>query len=112
MPLPEMWIPLRYHSAHAEMWRTEKRFIAAVAGRGSGKTELARRKIVMSLAIKKEWPDPIYAYCLPTYNQAKKVAWKPIIRLLPSNWIKKNGVNVSDMAIETVFGSTLYVVGM
>jgi hypothetical protein len=110
--LTNYWIPLRFHQAQHDLWNCKAQFIAAVAGRGSGKTELARRKTVMSLAIKKEWPNPIYAYCLPTFAQAKRVAWKPLLNLIPKNWVKKNGINVSDMSIETVFGSTLYVVGM
>lgn len=112
MQLNSYWTPLRYHETQQKLWNCRSQFVAAVAGRGSGKTELARRKIVMSLAQKKPWPNPIYAYCLPTFAQAKRVAWKPLLNLVPKNWIKKKGINVSDMSIETIFGSTLYVVGM
>lgn len=114
--LPRGWFPLRPHPVHAALWKTainrDKRFIAAVAGRGSGKTEMARRYIVTCLSYQKEKP-PIYVYCLPTYNQAKKVAWYPILNLIPPDWIvKPNGVNKSESSITTVFGSTLYIVGM
>lgn len=110
--LPIGWKPLRYHPIHAEMWRSRKQFIAAAAGRGSGKTELARRKIVAALAIRKEHPDPIYVYCLPTYPQARKVAWYPIINLLPKEWLNKDSINKTESSITTVFGSKLYIVGM
>ena len=110
--LTPYWTPLRYHEDQYRLWHDTRKLICVVAGRRSGKTDLARRRIVLSLALKLQWPNPIYAYCLPTYNQAKKVAWKPLLDLIPDNWVKRNGINVSDMSIETIFGSTLYVMGM
>ena len=114
--LPRAWFPLRPHPTHMALWDTaishKKRFIAAVAGRGSGKTEMARRYIVSCLAYQKDKPA-IYVYCLPTYNQAKKVAWYPILNLIPPEWVKQpNGINKSESSITTIFGSTLYIVGM
>ena len=110
--LTPYWTKLRYHEDQNRLWNSKYPFCAVVAGRGSGKTELARRKIVLSLALKKEWPDPIYVYCLPTFAQAKRVAWKPILNLIPPRWIKKNGINIADMSIETIFGSTLYIMAV
>lgn len=111
--LTPAWYPLRYHPIHAQLWDTainrRVKYLAAVAGRGSGKTEMARRFMVLNLAYQKPH-DALYAYCLPTYAQAKKVAWYPILSLLPSSWIKS--VNKSESSITTVFGSTLYIVGM
>lgn len=108
--LTPSWTPLRYHPLQAKLWRTKAQFVAVAAGRGSGKTELARRRVVRYLAVKKEHPDPIYFYALPTIKQAKRVAWNKIINLIPRDWITK--VNITDMTIATIFGSTLYVVGM
>jgi len=102
---------MRPHIVQSMLWRCPTRFAAVVAGRGSGKTDLARKKIVYSLAIKRPWPNPIYAYGLPTYAQAKKVAWAPIKGLIPDEWIA-DGTSMSDMVIKTKFGSTLYIVGM
>lgn len=110
--LPQSWYPLRYHEDQARLWQSQKKFCAVVAGRGSGKTELARRRIVACLPVRKPWPDPIYIFALPTFAQAKRVAWKPLLNLIPKGWIKPGGPHVSDMTIETVFGSTLYVMGM
>jgi len=47
---------------------------------------------------------------MPTYGQAKRVAWKHLIELIPKHWVKK--INVMDLYIETIFGSELYVMGM
>jgi hypothetical protein len=106
-----MWSQLKHHSVQSELWRTKKRFALVAAGRGSGKTELARRRIVRYLPIVKPWSDPMYFYALPTYNQAKRVAWEEIKKLVPKHWLAgepKDG----EMLIRTIFGSSLYVVGL
>lgn len=104
------WTPLRFHQAQHEVWTSDYRFKALACGRGSGKTELARRYIVRMLPIRKPWPDPLYFYAMPTYNQAKRVAWIKILDLIPKDWIES--VNVNNLFIRTKFGSTLYVAGM
>ncbi len=104
------WTPLKYHPLQSKLWRTKAQFVAVAAGRGSGKTMLARMRVVRYLPVKKPWPDPVYFYGLPTINQARRLAWEKIINLIPKEWIKK--VNISDMSIRTVFGSTLYILGM
>ena len=107
---PEAWFPLRYHKGQSDAWRTRKKYVALACGRGSGKTEIACRRIVRYLAVKKPWPDPRYFYALPTYNQASRVAWEPLRKLVPDEWVKKT--SESEMSITTVFGSKLYVVGL
>jgi len=109
--LPKAWLQLRYHEKQSQLWRTSQRFIAVAAGRGSGKTELARRRIIRYLAVAKSWQRPLYFYALPTYKQAKRVAWRPLLDLIPKVWIKGQP-HETDMRIETIFGSILYVVGM
>lgn len=104
------WTKLRPHAVQSALWRTTKRYAAVPAGRGSGKTELARRRVVRMLPLKKPWSDPLYFYALPTFGQARRVAWKPLLKLIPKEWIKD--VNKSDMVIETVFGSSLYILGL
>lgn len=110
------WPELRPHNVQSQVWHsfwhTNTRFYAIVAGRRSGKTQLCLRKLAASLCLKKPWPDPKYVFLGPTYNQAKKVAWDELIRLIPKNWIpKKRGINIQEMSIRTVFGSILYVAG-
>ena len=108
--LPPAWTQLRFHLKQHEFWTSTNRFKALACGRGSGKTELSRRYIVRMLPVRKPWPDPIYFYALPTYNQAKRVAWVKLLDLIPKHWIDSK--NVNELTITTKFGSTLYVVGM
>jgi hypothetical protein len=108
--LTNAWTPLRHHATQAALWRTQARFPVVVAGRGSGKTELARRRVVRFLNVVKPWPDPKYFYALPTYTQAKRVAWDPLKALVPKRWIRK--ISESELFIETIYGSRLYLFGM
>lgn len=110
MSLTPAWTQLRYHEGQNAAWTTTKRFVNLPCGRGSGKTELARRRVVRMLCVKKPWIDPLYFYALPTYPQARRVAWEPILNLVPKDWILK--VSASSMVIHTVFNTKLYVVGM
>jgi len=116
--LTPAWAPLRYHPDQSKLYRTKSQFVQVAAGRGSGKTEIARRYIVRMLPVKKNidgspktWVDPFYFYALPTYAQAKRVAWRQILSLIPKQWIKGEP-NKTELMIETVFGSTLYILGM
>jgi len=108
--ITEAWTQLRPHVQQSRAWRTQERFVAIAAGRGSGKTELARRRLVRYLPIKKPWSNPMYFYAGPTYGQAKRVAWKAIKALIPKEWIES--ISETELAIKTVFGSELWVVGM
>lgn len=111
MPLTPAWTPLRHHPQQADMWTCGARFIAAACGRGSGKTELSRRRVVRWLPVPKPHSDPMYFFAMPTYKQAKRVAWNKILRLIPQGWLRRQP-NVSDMEIRTIFGSWLFVVGL
>lgn len=108
---PAAWTELRYHAQQYLLWHCKARTVMACAGRGSGKTELARRRVVSYLPVEKPWQDPKYFYALPTFAQAKLVAWEQLLALIPPRWLAKPP-SVSTMIIETIFGSKLYVVGM
>lgn len=110
MSLTAAWTKLRYHPGQSNAWRSTKRFVNLPCGRGSGKSELARRRVVRMLCVRKPWIDPLYFYALPTYAQARRVAWEPILNLIPKEWILK--VSESAMMVHTVFNSRLYIVGM
>ena len=110
--LPVRWSPFRYHAAQQALWRCQKRFCIVPAGRGSGKTELAKRKLVVSLLARKDWPDARYFYSAPTERQAKRIAWRDLLMLVPKQWVPRGGVNHSELYIRTVFGSELWIIGL
>lgn len=114
VPLTPAWTQLRPHRLQSKLWRTTARFTVVVAGRGSGKTEVSRRKLVRFLDVLKPWQDRNYVYGLPTYSQAKRVAWDQLNALIPNSWVsdKNSGRNKSELCITTNAGAKLYVVGL
>ena len=104
------WEPLRPHAKQTRAFYAKEKFVNLACGRGSGKTDLARRRVIAALPVPKPWPDPIYFYVLPIQAQANRVAWNPLLNMIPPDWIQK--VSIVDRTITTIFGSTLYVLGM
>ncbi len=98
------------------------RFIFLDSGRRSGKTDLSKRFLIYKIADThpeanpRPWPDPRFFYGMPTRDQAKRVAWRDLLRLIPSDWIAggKFGPNVSygELWVRTWWGAELWVLGM
>jgi len=110
-PLTPAWHDLRKHKEQEQAWWSKHRFKILACGRGSGKSMLAKRFISRALPVEHPCPRPMYFYALPTYAQAKRVAWKSLKELIPKRWIvgrPKEG----ELIIETIFGSELHVVGL
>jgi hypothetical protein len=106
--LPLAWTKLRPHPVQSQLWRCRERFPVVAAGRGSGKTELALRRLALCSRVN----DSRYFYAGPTIQQAKSVAWDRLIDLIPPQWIRDNGINRSELTIKTIYGSEIRVVGM
>lgn len=101
---------LRDHEEQRKLWICSKRFVYVPCGRQSGKTELAMRRLVRYLPIRKPWSNPKYVYAAPTYGQAKRIAWYELLRLIPKRWIEDTFKG--ELRIETIFGSTLSLIGL
>jgi len=108
--LTAAWTPFRPHPVQRALWATKDTVAIVPAGRGSGKTELAKRRLIRFLPIKKPWPDPRYFYSAPTRDQAKRIAWRSLKKLMPPEWIKD--ISEGELRIETIFGSELFLFGM
>ncbi len=106
----EAWEPFRHHAVQRALWQCAARFVAVPAGRGGGKTELSKRRLVRFLPIKKDWANPRYFYGAPTQAQAKRIAWQDLLNLIPKSWI--DSISLGELKIKTVFGSELNVIGM
>jgi hypothetical protein len=105
------WTPLRPHAEQLRLWQSKARFKIVPAGRRSGKTELAKRKLVESLfrATRHGRPGRFFA-AAPTRDQAKRIWWQDLCDLLPARW--KAEISASQLMIRTTKGSELYVVGL
>lgn len=108
LALPVAWTPLRPHPVQSKLWRCEKRFPVVAAGRGSGKTELALRRLALCGRVTRGR----YFYAGPTIQQAKSVAWERLIELVPPQWLAPGSPNRSELTIRTIYGCEIRVVGM
>jgi len=108
--LPETWTTFNWTPAQLRVLTSRARFIGLPCGRGSGKTEIALRRLVIALAQKRPWNNPLYFYAAPTNPQAIRIAWDRIGALMPHHWVRK--IQRSEQFIETIFGSRLYILGM
>lgn len=111
--LTPAWTPLRYHPTQSRLWRTTDRFVAVPAGRGSGKTEIAKRRLVRMLPVQTTHGlgPGLYAYTAPTYGQAKRIAWDHLKRLIPPQWVKGTP-SESELIIRSIWGSEIHLIGM
>jgi len=104
------WPKLRYHPAHAQAINTTARWVDLIAGRRSGKTEIAERSLVMQLPkVYDHGMKGLYGFAGPTYKQTKRVAWEKLKTLIPREWVTK--VSETELLIETHW-STLLVGGL
>ncbi len=107
----DRWTPLREHAEQRRLWWDKSRFKIVPAGRRSGKTELAKRKLVESL-FRKTWhgqPGRFFA-AAPTRDQAKRIWWQDLNDLLHPDW--KAVVSSSELKIRTGSGAELWVIGL
>lgn len=105
------WTLLRPHAEQLRLWNDGRRFKIVPAGRRSGKTELAKRRLVEHL-LRRTWhgsPGRYFA-AAPTRDQAKRIWWQDLLALLKPSW--KSQISVSELKIRTRMGSELHVIGL
>lgn len=114
LKLTPRWQPLRFHSAQCQLQESDARFKIVPAGRRSGKTEIAKRVLVLALwdtrVRPRKWDDPRFFAAAPTREQAKRIYWKDLKKLVPPAW--KRSTSEVEMTITTKWGAELTVVGL
>lgn len=105
------WYALKAHAEQIRLWNDERRFKIIPAGRRSGKTELAKRRLIEHLFRKTFDGRPgRYFAAGPTRQQAKRIWWDDLKALLPARW--RRDVSESDLRLRTRKGAELWVVGL
>lgn len=86
------------------------RFRVVPAGRRSGKTENAKRKLVIESLGAKGCADPRFFAAAPTRDQAKAIYWPDLKAMIPP--ALKVETRESDLVIRLVNGAEIWVIGM
>lgn len=109
--LTPRWYKLRPHQGQHELWHTSARFVVLPCGRRSGKSEIAKRRLVLSaLNPYTGYADPNYFAAAPTRDQAKRIYWRDLKAFIPGRLIEKT--SESEMMLRLITGASIYVVGM
>jgi hypothetical protein len=93
------------------LWNDQTRFKLVPAGRRSGKTELAKRRLVEHLFRPTLHGEPgRYFAAAPTHDQAKRIFWDDLKALVHKSWI--GSISETDLRIVTRRGAQLWVQGL
>ncbi len=103
------WVELRQHDEQLRLWNDRTRFRVVPSGRRSGKTELAKRRLVIAALVHKNPPGRYFA-AAPTHDQAKRIWWQDLKALVPARW--RSMVNESEHWLQTATGAQLWVLGL
>ena len=105
--LTPRWHPLRFHPVQSRLWKSPARFKTIHAGRRSGKTELAKRYLVLCLhdclKNRREWTDPRFFAAGPVRDQTKRIFWGDLKRMIPESWRRRT--YEGDLCIITKWGA-------
>jgi hypothetical protein len=105
------WVELREHETQWRLWNDQTRFKVVLAGRRSGKTELAKRRLVEHLFRRTAYGQPgRYFAAAPTRDQAKRIFWDDLKALVPRQWTRS--ISESDLHIVTTGRAQLWVQGL
>lgn len=91
MSLPDRWYPLRAVAQQLDYARSPHRFNVVPAGRRSGKTERAKRKLVKRALLPKVAHNDTARFfaAAPTREQAKRIYWEDLKKLTRKWWVGK-----------------------
>ncbi|MDP1890514.1 MAG: hypothetical protein Q8K55_06430, partial [Gemmatimonadaceae bacterium] len=81
--LSTRWTPMRAHAVQQAYYLSARRFNVTPAGRRSGKTEIAKRRLVRRAVRGSKYDHPRYFFGAPTRDQAKRISWTDLKRLVP-----------------------------
>ena len=107
---PRRLYPLRPHPEQLRLLRSTARFKVVPAGRRSGKTERAKRRLIAAACGPSNWDDPRYFACAPTRDQAKAIYWADLKAMLRPQVVRD--ISESALTITLMHGAELSVIGM
>jgi hypothetical protein len=109
--LTPRWTRLRFHPTQRAYWTSPHRFNTVPAGRRSGKTEQAKRKLIKAALRGTAFERPRFFAGAPTRDQAKRIYWDDLKAMIPAELLLGRP-SETDLSIRLVNGSELVVVGL
>jgi hypothetical protein len=110
MPAASVVQPLNYHRKQAAYYLSDARFNIVPAGRRSGKTAIAKRRLrKKALMHQGDWGWR-YIAAAPTHAQAKRIYWNDFLRLFPEEI--RHETSKSELTITLLNGAVIQVLGM
>lgn len=113
--LTPRWAKLDFHKEQYRLRKEKRRFKCCAAGRRSGKTEIAKRKIVKDAAGFTKAENGRFICAAPTRTQAKDIYWRDLKSLVPRYWLADwmpKPISESELTINLCNGARLEVRGM
>lgn len=115
-PALSRWYALRPHAEQRALWSSPARFKVAACGRRSGKSELAKRHGVKRAIAQSPYPDFRVLFGGPTYQQAKRVFWSDVKKLVP-RWAllcqdPRKAISEGELTIKLRSGAEIIVTGL
>lgn len=107
--LTQRWDRLDYHPIQYTLFHDNVRFRVVPSGRRSGKTELAKRFLILKALLCK-YIDGWFIFGAPTRDQAKRLYWRDLKLMIPKILVAK--ISESDLIVTLVTGVEIQVMGM
>lgn len=109
--LTPRWTPLRHHDVQQRYLHSQARFNVVPAGRRSGKTEIAKRRMVIMALRQSRHPSARFLATAPVQQQAKRIFWEDFKLLIPRQfWAGKP--SESELILPLINGSRIQVAGL
>lgn len=106
----EHWKPHRHHPVQERYWKSRARFKVLVAGRRSGKSELAKREGVLDGLEFTAASRGKFVFAAPTREQAKRIYWDDLKARVPRSLVSE--IRETELEIQLVTSLRYCVVGM
>lgn len=101
---------MRFNATQDALKKSTARFITVPAGRRSGKTELAKRKLLKEALLVQGWDDAAFFAAAPTRDQAKRIYWIDLKAMFPPAMVAD--VSESSLTIRLITNTTVSVIGL
>jgi hypothetical protein len=112
--LTPRWYPLVPHPVQLQLINSKARFKICPAARRSGKTERAKRSLVLQAlreSSQGKYLDYRYFAAAPTRDQAKTIWWSDLKALIPKRFLGGR-IRESELVIPLITGAEICVVGL